>query len=51
MTLLDVRRCVPEAPVQTDLCIAGAGAAGIALAREFLGTRCRVTLLESGGLR
>jgi choline dehydrogenase-like flavoprotein len=51
MTLLDLRRCVPEAPVQTDLCIAGAGAAGIALAREFLGTRCRVTLLESGGLR
>lgn len=51
MTLLDVRRCVPEGPVQTDLCIAGAGAAGIALAREFLGARCRVTLLESGGLR
>jgi choline dehydrogenase-like flavoprotein len=51
MTLVDVRQCVPERPIQTDLCIAGAGAAGITLAREFLGTRCRVTLLEGGGLQ
>ena len=35
---------------QYDLCIAGAGAAGIALAMEFVGTRTRVCLLESGGL-
>lgn len=33
-----------------DVCIIGAGAAGITLAREFLGTRYRVLLLESGGL-
>jgi choline dehydrogenase-like flavoprotein len=51
MTLLDVRRCVPERPLQTDLCIVGAGAAGIALAREFIGTATSVILLESGGLR
>jgi choline dehydrogenase-like flavoprotein len=35
--------------IQTDLCIVGAGPAGIAIAREFLGTGVRVCLLESGG--
>lgn len=39
----------PEEP-RHDLCIVGAGAAGIALALEFLGTGHRVALLESGGL-
>lgn len=33
-----------------DLCIVGAGAAGLALAMEFIGTATRVCLLESGGL-
>jgi choline dehydrogenase-like flavoprotein len=33
-----------------DLCIIGAGAAGITLARAFLGTSTRLCLLESGGL-
>jgi choline dehydrogenase-like flavoprotein len=51
MTLLDARRFAPERPLQADLCIVGAGAAGIALAREFIGTRYRVAVLESGGLR
>jgi choline dehydrogenase-like flavoprotein len=51
MTLVDARRFVPERPLQADLCIVGAGAAGIALAREFIGTRYRVAVLESGGLR
>jgi choline dehydrogenase-like flavoprotein len=32
-----------------DLCIIGAGAAGISLAREFAGTSTEVVLLESGG--
>lgn len=32
-----------------DLCIIGGGAAGITLARAFIGTRHRVLLLESGG--
>lgn len=36
--------------VASDVCIIGAGAAGIALAREFIGTHCTVTVLESGGL-
>ena len=51
MTLRDARRFAPERPLQADLCIVGAGAAGIALAREFIGTRYRVAVLESGGLR
>jgi choline dehydrogenase-like flavoprotein len=35
--------------VKTDLCIVGAGPAGITIAREFLNTDTRVCLLESGG--
>ncbi|HEY4210019.1 MAG TPA: GMC family oxidoreductase [Steroidobacteraceae bacterium] len=35
-------------PPVWDLCIVGAGAAGLALAAEFLGTRWRVLVLESG---
>ena len=33
-----------------DLCIIGAGPAGISLAREFIGQGLRVALLESGGI-
>jgi choline dehydrogenase-like flavoprotein len=36
--------------ISSDFCFIGAGAAGIAIAREFLGTPYTVTLLESGGL-
>ncbi|KJV24937.1 GMC oxidoreductase [Luteibacter yeojuensis] len=35
---------------EADLCVIGAGPAGIAIARAFLGTRIRVCLVESGGL-
>ena len=35
--------------LEADLCIVGAGPAGLALAREFDGSRFRVFLLESGG--
>jgi NADPH-dependent 2,4-dienoyl-CoA reductase/sulfur reductase-like enzyme len=35
--------------LECDLCIAGAGAAGITLAMSFAGRRERVILLESGG--
>lgn len=35
--------------LQADVCIVGAGAAGIAMALDFIGTRIRVLLLESGG--
>lgn len=35
--------------VETDLCVIGAGAAGIAIAHSFIGTSVRVCLLEGGG--
>jgi choline dehydrogenase-like flavoprotein len=38
------------AEVAADICIVGAGAAGITLAREFIGTRFSVLMLEGGGL-
>ncbi len=36
--------------IDTDICVIGAGAAGIAIAREFLTSSIRVLLVESGGL-
>ncbi|MEX2203014.1 MAG: GMC family oxidoreductase [Actinomycetota bacterium] len=36
--------------IEADLCIVGAGAAGITLAREFVGRSIRVAVLESGGI-
>jgi choline dehydrogenase-like flavoprotein len=36
---------------EADLCIVGAGPAGLAIARAFAGSRHRVCLIESGGLR
>lgn len=43
-------RSVPAGTViETDLCIVGGGAAGITLAREFIGSGLRAILLESGG--
>jgi choline dehydrogenase-like flavoprotein len=42
---------LPDGHVQAvDLCIVGAGAAGIAMALEFIGSGINVLLLESGGL-
>jgi choline dehydrogenase-like flavoprotein len=44
-------RTLPEGHlVDTEVCIVGAGAAGITLARELAGSKFRVCLLESGGL-
>ena len=36
--------------LQADVCIVGAGAAGISIAREFIGTDKKIIMLESGGL-
>jgi choline dehydrogenase-like flavoprotein len=47
----DLRRLEDGADLETDVCVVGAGAAGIALAREFLAGGTRVVVLESGGLR
>jgi choline dehydrogenase-like flavoprotein len=40
------------ADIQTDLCIIGAGAAGLAIAQEFLNqSQIKVVVLESGGIK
>ncbi|MCW5776153.1 MAG: GMC family oxidoreductase [Phycisphaeraceae bacterium] len=38
-----------ERDVETDLCIIGAGAAGLTIAHMFEGSRLRVCIVESGG--
>jgi choline dehydrogenase-like flavoprotein len=45
----DARAVETNAVVEADVCIVGAGAAGITLARELIGSRLRVAVLESGG--
>lgn len=48
--VIDARTLPAGHRIDADLCIIGAGPAGIAIARELAGTRFRVCLLESGGL-
>jgi choline dehydrogenase-like flavoprotein len=48
--LIDFRAGQLPEQLDADLCIVGAGAAGIAMAREFGGQRQSVIVLESGGL-
>ncbi len=45
----DARNIPDGQTLEADVCIIGAGAAGISLAREFRSHRFRVILLESGG--
>ena len=47
--LSDARELAADQQVEVDVCIVGAGPAGIALAREFVSNGARVWLLESGG--
>jgi choline dehydrogenase-like flavoprotein len=49
--ICDLQTLAAPEVFDTDLCIIGAGAAGIAIAREFIGSPWRVLLLESGGFR
>ncbi len=49
MALHDVRR-LDSPKIEADVCVVGAGAAGISIARELTGQSCRVALLESGDL-
>jgi choline dehydrogenase-like flavoprotein len=47
---IDARTISNDDILETDICIIGAGAAGITLARELTGQPFRVALLESGGV-
>jgi choline dehydrogenase-like flavoprotein len=47
--LVDARTVPANTLIETDVCVIGAGAAGITLAKEFVGKTFRVCLLESGG--
>ncbi|TAG95426.1 MAG: GMC family oxidoreductase [Oscillatoriales cyanobacterium] len=49
MNPIDARTLDNNTLIQGDLCIIGAGAAGISIACELLGTPYKVILLESGG--
>ncbi len=51
MTFLDAREIDPASPIESDVCIVGGGAAGIALACDLVGQRLQVALIESGGER
>jgi choline dehydrogenase-like flavoprotein len=48
---IDSRDLADGTRVDTDVCVIGAGAAGITIARELAGTAIGVCLLESGGLQ
>lgn len=47
--IVDFGEIEDGAEIAADICIVGAGAAGIAMARSFIGSGLRVCLLESGG--
>lgn len=46
---VDIRTLENGSEIDGDLCIVGAGAAGISIAREWIGSNQRVLLLEGGG--
>lgn len=46
---IDARTIANNSLIEADLCIVGAGAAGISLAMEWIGTPYNVVLLEGGG--
>ena len=47
---IDARTLPDRTEIEADLCIIGAGPAGITIARELAGSAVRVALLEGGGL-
>ena len=48
--ILDSRQLPNGSTIQADVCIVGAGAAGITIARELIPSGLKVVVLESGGL-
>jgi choline dehydrogenase-like flavoprotein len=49
--IIDATELAPRTTLQADVCIVGAGPAGLSLAREFKGSGLDVVLVESGGLK
>ncbi len=47
--MIDARKLSDGSVLACDICIIGAGPVGISVAREFIGSNLKVTLLESGG--
>src|SRR5436190_18360626 len=47
---IDSRKIDNNSLLEGDICIIGAGAAGISMALEFIGSGRKIILLESGGL-
>jgi choline dehydrogenase-like flavoprotein len=45
----DARSIASGSVLEADICVIGAGAAGITLCREFIGRREKIILLEGGG--
>lgn len=48
--ITDLHTLSADSVLDCDLCVVGAGPAGIALAREFIGTGMQVLLLAGGGI-
>lgn len=48
--LIDARTLSDDQVIETEVCIVGAGPAGVTMAREWIGRDVQVCLLESGGL-
>ncbi len=46
---IDALTLAPDSVLNTDVCIVGAGAAGLTVARSLLGSGLKVLVLESGG--
>lgn len=49
--MIDARSLSDKEKIQTDVCIVGAGLAGITLAMEFIDKNFKVCILESGGAK
>jgi choline dehydrogenase-like flavoprotein len=47
---IDARSIVPGTVIEAELCVVGAGAAGITLAQEFVGSSINVCVIESGDI-
>ena len=48
--LIDARQVPTDSRLEADICIVGAGAAGISIALQFIGKPFKLILLEGGGM-